>query len=158
VRLHALKRSLQEQVITPVAFATAEDELLDEWQLRYDATQKGNWSKKMIPSVRWRYHLPMRLDHFTTQFLTGHGDFRAKLHSFTLAPDPICVCDRRPETANHVLRFCPRTKRARTTLKKALSDESVSWPPADGAFLKSKAIYEAMVRFAKEALTNCTDR
>ncbi|CAI6353385.1 unnamed protein product [Macrosiphum euphorbiae] len=100
----------------------------------------------------------MKLDHYTTQFLTGHGDFRTKLYGFKLVPDPICECDRKPETVNHVLRFCPRTKSARIRLKRALSDEGVSWPPADGAFLKNKATYEALARFAREALTNRTDR
>ncbi|CAI6376797.1 unnamed protein product [Macrosiphum euphorbiae] len=81
----------------------------------------------MIPSVRHRFNLPMKLDHYTTQ------------------------CD-------YVLRFCPRTKNARKKLKSTLSDEGVSWPPADGAFLKSKATYEALVTFSREALTNRTDR
>jgi len=158
IRFHALKRSHLNHEITPEALAMAEDELFAEWQRRYDSLPKGNWSKKMIPSVRLRFHLPMKLDHFTTQFLTGHGDFRAKLHSFNLVNDPICECDRKPETVNHVLRFCPRTRRARNRLKRVLSDEGVTWPPADGAFLTNKATYEALVYFAKEVLMNRSDR
>jgi len=100
----------------------------------------------------------MVLDHWTTQFLTGHGDFRAKLHSFTLVPDPICECDRNPETVEHVLRYCPRTKVARTKLRKALRREGVGWPPENGAFLKTKRTYEALATFAKETLTNRSDR
>jgi len=112
----------------------------------------------MILSVWHRYNLPIVLDHWTTQFLTGHGDFRAKLHSFTLDSDPICTCDRKPETANHVLRHCPRTRVARMKLKSALMEEGVGWPPADGAFLTSKKTYEALTTFAKETLTNRSDR
>jgi len=69
----------------------------------------------------------MQLDHyFTTQFLTGHGDFRAKLHSFNLATDPIiCECDK-PETENHVLKFYPRTKSACIKFKRALREEGVA--------------------------------
>ncbi|CAI6376635.1 unnamed protein product [Macrosiphum euphorbiae] len=100
----------------------------------------------------------MDLDHWTTQFLTGHGDFRAKLHSFTLAPDPICECDRMPETAKHVLMYCPRTLDARKKLRRVLRQEGVRWPPEDGAFLTSKKTYEALATFAREALTNRSDR
>jgi len=100
----------------------------------------------------------MQLDHFTTQFLTGHGDFRTKLHSFNLVTDPMCECYRKPETVNHVLRFCPRTKSARIKLKRSLRDEGVAWPPEDGVFLTSKKTYRALATFAREALTDCSDR
>lgn len=158
IRLHALKRRLLRQEIINEVLIEEENKLFDEWQTHYDTLPKGNWTKKMIPSVRHRFYLPMQLDHYTTQFLTGHGDFRAKLHSFNLVTDPICECDRKPETVNHVLRFCPRTKSARNRLKRSLSAEGVSWPPANGAFLTNKATYDALVGFARDALTNRPDR
>jgi len=43
-------------------------------------------------------------------------------------------------------------------LKSALMEEGVGWPPADGAFLTSKKTYEALTTFAKETLTNRSDR
>jgi len=140
VRSQALKKNWIRQEITHEENDIKQNYIFDEWQTRYDTLPKGNWTKKMIPSVRQRFSLPMKLDHFTTQFLTGHGDFRVKLHSFNLVTDPICECDRKPETVNHVLRFCPRTKSVRIRLKRALRDEGVTWPPADGAFLKSKTM------------------
>jgi len=112
----------------------------------------------MILSVRQRYYLPLVLDHYTTQFLTGHGDFKAKLFSFKLVNDPICACDRKPETANHVLRFCPRTAKPRKKLKRIMREEGEAWPPADGAFLRSRRTFAALKTFAREALTNRTDR
>lgn len=158
VRFQALKRAHSRLAITAEAFADRTDDLMTEWQTRYESSEKGSWTQKMIPSVKFRCSISMNLDHWTTQFLTSHGDFRAKLHSFTLAPDPICACDRMPETVKHVLMFCPRTKVARLKLKRTLRQEGVGWPPEDGAFLKSKKTYEALTIFAKEALTNRTDR
>jgi len=55
--------------------------LREEWQVRYDEVDKGEWTKFMIPDVAIRCELPLELDHYTTQFLTGHGDFRSKLYS-----------------------------------------------------------------------------
>ncbi|CAI6375299.1 unnamed protein product [Macrosiphum euphorbiae] len=133
-------------------------ELLNEWQDRYTSTNKGSWTQKMIPSVRQRYHLPLDLDHYTTQFLTGHGDFKAKLYGFKLVNDPICACDRKPETVNHVLRFCPRTASARRKLKLTMREEGEAWPPENGAFLKSRRTFQALKSFAREALTNRIDR
>jgi len=108
--------------------------------------------------VRLRCQLPLKLDYYVTQFLTGHGDFRAKLHSFKLVEDPICECGRMPETVRHVLRFCPRIKEARRKLRKILSEEDEVWPPRDGAFLRSKRTFEALRTFAREDLTNRSDR
>jgi len=50
------------------------------------------------------------------------------------------------------------TKRARIKLKRKLREEGESWPPRNGVFLKSRKTYEALVTFAREALTNRTDR
>jgi len=38
-------------------------ELLNEWRKRYGASDKGEWTKFMIPNVKERYNLPMAMDH-----------------------------------------------------------------------------------------------
>jgi len=158
VRHSVNKLELRENLITIEELDSRLDALLDEWQARYDSSDKGSWSKYMIPSVRTRYSLPLDLDHYTSQFLTGHGDFYGKLHKFNLVEDPICECGKNPETVRHVLRFCPRTIRARRKLKGILAEEGERWPPEKGAFLKTKRTYKALVDFSKEALTNRSDR
>lgn len=56
------------------------EELMSEWQARYESSEKDSWSQMMMPSVRLRCQLPFKLDYYVNQFFTGHGDFRAKLH------------------------------------------------------------------------------
>jgi len=158
VRYQALKRECAKWKITAETLSYETDAQMEEWQRKYEGSEKGSWTQRMIPSVSHRCRLPLILDHFTTQMLTGHGDFKSKLHSFKLVEDPICECDRMPETASHVLRFCHRTKSSRIKLKKKLREEGESWPPKYGAFLKSRKTYEALATFAREALTNRTDR
>ncbi|CAI6354100.1 unnamed protein product [Macrosiphum euphorbiae] len=158
IRHQAALRDLAREKISNDEMDTITDELVNELQERYTSTNKGSWTQKMIPSVRQRYHLPLVLDHYTTQFLTGHGDFKAKLHSLALIDYPICACDRKPETVNHVLRFCPRTAAARLKLKRIMREEGEAWPPANGAFLKSRRTFSALKSFAREALTNRDDR
>jgi len=76
IRHQAAMRDLAREKVSNDEMDTITDELVNEWQERYTSMNKGSWTQKMIPSVRQRYHLPLVLDHYTTQFLTGHGDFK----------------------------------------------------------------------------------
>lgn len=84
--------------------------LIAEWQQRYDNTDKGEWTKRMIPDVGKRYILPLTLDHYTSQMLTGHGNFRAQFYRFKLVNSPNCNCQiGGAETVAHILLKCKRT-------------------------------------------------
>lgn len=135
-----------------------ETDLLNEWQIRWQATSKGGWTKEIIPDVRTRYGLDMAMDHYSSQLLSGHGDFMARLHSFKLVDNPNCRCGHGSETVRHVLYMCTRTEAQRLKLKNTLLANDCSWPPAGGEFLKSRVVYEALRKFAREALRNRTDR
>lgn len=62
----------------------------------------------MVPNVVVRYGLPLEADHYTTQLLIGHGDFRGKLHQFRLA-----------ETLNCQAQGCAGSETARNVLENA---------------------------------------
>jgi len=47
----------------------------------------------MIPDIRRRLDLPLEVDHYVSQFLTGHGDFNSKLESFALRGTGSCRCE-----------------------------------------------------------------
>jgi len=98
------------------------------------------------------------MDHYTSQMLTGHGDFQGKLHSFKKVPAPGCACGNGSETVKHVLLACPKTNIQREHLKNKLQQELIPWPPYEGVILKSKTIYEAFRTFAWESLKQRTDR
>lgn len=156
---HVFKRKMKLGLITPEALREKQDDLLRQWQDRYIAADGGAWTKKMIPSAIDRYHLPLEMDHYTTQFLTGHGDFRAKLFSFSLVDSPTCRCALGgSETVAHVLLVCKRTEQQRDNLKSTLLSEGQTWPPEDGVFLRSRKLYDALRTFAKESLRNREDR
>lgn len=86
------KRKLRVGEISADEMRVKKDELLGIWQERYVSQDKGDWTKRMIPSVVERYFLPLEMDHYTSQLLTRHGNFRRKLHSFKLVPAPTCEC------------------------------------------------------------------
>jgi len=131
---------------------------MSEGQARYRGSEKGAWTQKMIPSVIVRCRLPLQLDHYVTQFLTGHADFRAKLLGFRLSNSPLCQCGIGEETAEHVLDTGSRTTTERHALKQVLHEEGLPWPPDDGAFLASRRTYEAFKAFSNKVLTERTDR
>lgn len=159
LRRCALKVNIKKGNITQPEYDRSERNLMTEWQGRYDAEDKGEWTKKMIPDIIWRCKLPLKLDHYTSQILTGHGDFLAQLYRFKLVNSPNCKCAAGgAETVAHVLLRCRRTEAHRIDLINIMRDEDENWPPRDGAFLKSKRTYEALRRFTKLSLENRTDR
>lgn len=97
----------------------------------------------MIPDIKWRYKILITCDHYTTQMLTGHGDFRGGLHSFKLVDNPNCRCGQGSETVRQVLLACPRVKNAREKLKKSLMEVGEAWSPSSGIFVKTKKLFEA---------------
>lgn len=89
---------------------TARAETMAEWQRRWEDSTKGRWTHRLIPSIEtWLSRKHGEVDYYLTQFLTGHGCFRAYLHRFHLDDSPYCpMCKGMPETAEHVLFECPR--------------------------------------------------
>jgi hypothetical protein len=90
---------------------TVREDLLSEWQSRWDTSIKGRHLFRFFPSVRDRLSKPwMEIDHCVSQFLTGHGNFKAKLFSFKLVPSPLCECSsadtEAEQTAHHILWEC----------------------------------------------------
>lgn len=124
--------------------------ILDIWQSRWDISVKGRWTHTMIPDVRRRLDLPLEVDHYVTQFLSGHGDFNAKLESFALRGSGECRCETERETVDHVLFRCPKLTVVRDRLIRVIGEDQ--WPCPTGVFLNTKSNYEALRRFAKDAI------
>lgn len=87
------------------------EDLLNEWQIRWDNSSKGRHLFQFFPSIRDRLAKKwLEIDHCVAQFLSGHGNFKSKLHSFTLVPSPYCECSSSDnlyeQTAHHILWEC----------------------------------------------------
>lgn len=125
--------------------------LLDEWQTRWTRTGKGRWTFGIFPDVRVRLQLPIALGQEVTQFLTGHGNFRAKLAAFSLQPSPICACNNDAEDAGHVLFSCALYNAHRAHLELAVHRAGHLWPCDLKTLVSSRKLFTALVKFAKEA-------
>ncbi|CAI6344859.1 unnamed protein product [Macrosiphum euphorbiae] len=158
VRRVTMKCRLRNGTISSQEYEDGVQGLIAEWQTRYDETDKGEWTKIMIPDLARRCALPLKMDHYTAQFLTGHGDFNAKLHGFKLVRSANCACGNGAETVRHVLLACTRTRAYREDLITVMREEQASWPPEKGAFLSTRRTYEALRKFSRKCMTNRTDR
>lgn len=76
------------------------------WQHRCINTVKGRSTKGYCEEVKVRLESEWVLDHYDTQYLTGHGHFKAKLFGFGLVDDPNCTHCKVEETIEHVLWDC----------------------------------------------------
>ncbi|XP_060882105.1 zinc finger MYM-type protein 1-like [Metopolophium dirhodum] len=74
------------------------------------------------------------------QFLSGHGNFRAKLAGFNLQPSPICACGTGEEDVEHVLFSCPLHNEHRAHLELAVH----LWPCEPEIIVTSRRLYAAM--------------
>ena len=87
--------------------------------LRNGESEKGRWVHKIIWDIRkWieRPHGEVGFD--LTQFLSGHGGYRAYQYRFGLDDSPYCPkCPNIAEDAEHVFFHCPRFEAQRATLE-----------------------------------------
>jgi len=104
----------------------------------------------MIPDIEKRLELPLEVDHYTSQFLTGHGDFNAKLESFVLQGSGMCRCETEDDTVDHVLFRCPALSAQGSRVIRTVGEDV--WPCPTKVFLDTRSNYCALRRFAREAI------
>ena len=93
------------------------DDTLEEWNRRWVITPKGSTLRKYFPTVRSRLEARWIVpDYWISQFLTGHGGFRAKLHCHGMDIDPLCPSCGVPETAEHIIVDCTAFEELRAKL------------------------------------------
>ncbi|CAB0043300.1 unnamed protein product [Trichogramma brassicae] len=123
------------------ALQRVESSLLALWQERWTTTSKGEVAKRFFPTIESRISKDfVELDHYVSQFLTGHGDFSYRLNAFKLAESPLCSCGA-DETVRHVLLECGRLEAPRVELKEYMARVGIPWPPDLSAFVETKEVY-----------------
>jgi len=147
------KQECRQGNITEEAKRDLQNNILQMWQDRWDRSKKGELTRKIFPNIRRRIETPLFLNHYITQYLTGHGNFAAKLFSFKLKDSPDCVCQSGIDDVEHSIYDCQRWSRQRENLIRTITTEGESWPCELQILVKTKRIYKAFVKFARETLT-----
>lgn len=87
--------------------------MIAAWQDRWNNSTKDRTSWSYCDNVRHRLNNDWELNHYVVQFLTGHGNFNAKLYGFGLVDDPMWLTFGEHETSDHVLWACPHFNQER---------------------------------------------
>lgn len=102
---------------------------IHQWEQRWIASTKGRITFQFFPSIAHRASSPMPVNHYTTQLLSGHGNFRGRLHQLGLARSPECACGEDAESALHILLDCSLLREERAPLITAVEGMGHQWPP-----------------------------
>lgn len=91
------------------------EETMNRWQTRWEnLVGVGAWTRRLIPDIRrWTARKTGAVDYFLTQFLSGHGCFRAYLHRMRRADSSDCPYCGLEDTPAHVALECERWDRER---------------------------------------------
>ncbi|GBP06988.1 Retrovirus-related Pol polyprotein from type-1 retrotransposable element R1 2 [Eumeta japonica] len=91
--------------------------------LQCDAAKKGRWTYRLIPQIDvWLNLNHGEVNYYLTQMVSGHGCFRAYLHSIKRDDLLECTfCPAEPEDAEDVFFVCPRFNLQCDELEKILN-------------------------------------
>ncbi|KAF0760845.1 Uncharacterized protein FWK35_00022276 [Aphis craccivora] len=96
--INLLAKERREVYLAKLVFADPEvlkrdprEELLSQWQIRWDWSTKGRWTYQLIPDIRrWFNRKHGETDYHLTQALSVHGCFPVYLHRFIKFDTPMC--------------------------------------------------------------------
>lgn len=122
---------------------------LTKWERRWSASTKGQETRRYFPRVQDRMRQPwIELNHYSVQFLSGHGDFREKLYSFNLCLSEICECGE-VDSPQHLIEDCAVFVEERRELQEKL--EPGEWPPSPQDLVKDE-YFAAFTKFTGKVL------
>ena len=126
-------------------------DIVSTWQREWDEAATGRQTHSLWPNVdarlktRW-----IRADFYLTQYWTGHGDFRAKLASFTLVGDDRCDECGAEDTPSHAVFECPSVQDDVQRLRTAIQRLRVDFEPQ--SMVAKKQSFELFTRHVRQVM------
>ncbi|XP_070170432.1 fatty acid synthase-like [Polyergus mexicanus] len=134
-------------------FERIREEAINMWQTKWSSSMKGRTTFAFFKDIRQRLATrSLETNHWSTQALTGHGDFRERLESFGLVDSDACVCGSGIDTVQHFLLDCPLFDAQRKALRDLVPQSEWRWPEAAHFFVSSSEVYAAFADFCCESL------
>lgn len=105
--------------------STLRAETIRIWQERWNSTNRGRWTHRLIPNIEpWLTRPHGEVDYYLTQFLTGHGCFRDYQERFKIDNCAVCPnCAPTLEDVEHVFFYCPRFQQQRLMLENDIRED-----------------------------------
>lgn len=129
----------------------ARNHVIAKWQEAWERSGKGRTTYGFFPRVGDRLQMRwIEPTHWITQFLSGHGDFRARLRTLNLSETSECECGEQ-DTSEHLYVSCVDTERERGILQGQLVRQGIAWPPQQEA-LVVEDVFDNFRAFAETVL------
>lgn len=122
IDLQIIERTAKYSGIAPEA---AKEQLMAQWQERWESGTYGRWTHRLIPSIHTWINRPHgEVDYYITQALSGHGCFNKYLYERRLKQTSSCTyCKTEADDAEHTLFTCQRWAEARNTFLSTVGRE-----------------------------------
>lgn len=145
------------EVVIPVGQLNRKDRIRNEaanaWQDDWIHSSVGRVTTAFFKSIQERLSKPwIYINHWVSQALTGHGDFRARLALLDLADSAECVCGDGQDTVQHYLLHCSRFEAQRIALRDLASSGGWEWPEVAQFFVFTPQMYSIFADFCRESL------
>lgn len=125
-------------------------ETLQVWQRRWEEAAEGRWTAGLVSElVPWVDRRHGEVNFFLTQFLTGHGYFRAYLHRMGKVANPWCrYCGGESDDVYHAFFVCERFADDRL----GLCDGAFTPDTVVRKMLQTEAGWESVARYIELVL------
>ena len=133
------------------AIEQTKTQIVEMWQAKWNSSYKGRTTYSFLNYSRERMTMKwIRPNHYCTQVLTGHGNFRARLASLGLAENDDCSYCGGTDTAKHLLTECPEFEPQRVALMDIIGNHE--WPEAAHQLVATDEAFRVFTDFCKETL------
>jgi hypothetical protein len=82
-----------------------------------------------------------------TAIVSGHGKTKSYLHRFKLIDNPMCPCNKRAQSSEHLIYDCKILEIQRKTLKHQIKTSGGTWPTTNKELVAKYS--HAFTRFIK---------
>ena len=133
------------------------EEVVSIWQDRWTTSDKGRDLFAFFPDVRERLRCRwVEPDYAVSQVLTGHGNFKHRLHNMRLVESGECRCGESIEDRDHILWECTLYDEYRRDMLDGWS-RSVEGPVYFGELVNDAEGFDRLRRFAHRWLRRRTE-
>lgn len=149
------QRSLDYDLL-PISAIKAElrHKTYDEWNKRWIESTKGSITRLYFPTIndRLKCH-DLKINYKLTQFLTGHGKFRAYCYRFKIITSSMCECKKSEETPEHIIIIdCEKYLDQRQPLVNEAHHLGLGWPTTLQIIIKYKKLSNEFLNFLSKVL------
>lgn len=79
---------------------------INSWQHRWSEGSNAQWTKRFITDIQWWTEKESKINHYTTQWLTGHGSFKKYKKRIGKVTSDICSICESEDSVEHAIFNC----------------------------------------------------